>query len=80
MSRTNDTQERRIYKHLQTAGTITTLEAFQLYGITRLAARIHELRERGVEIHTERKSVKNRFGETASIAEYHLVLNQNRTR
>lgn len=39
------TQNTLILSHLKHA-PITSLEAFKLYGITRLASRIHELREK----------------------------------
>lgn len=36
---------------------ITSLEALTMFGCLRLASRIHDLRERGVIIHTERIQV-----------------------
>lgn len=39
-----DTQNRIILKHLQAGKTITSLESFQMWKITRLSARIYELR------------------------------------
>ena len=33
---------------------LTSLEALNLFGCMRLASRIHDLRERGMDIHTER--------------------------
>jgi len=42
-----------IIECLRTGKTITAMEAFQMFGITRLAARIHELRCRGYDIQSE---------------------------
>ena len=58
------TQCEMIKRHLETFGAITTYEAFQEYGITRLSARIWDLRHSdGLIIANERKTAKNRFGE-----------------
>lgn len=43
-----DTQNAQVLKHLRHYGSITTLSAFQRYCITRLPARIPELRKRHV--------------------------------
>lgn len=45
-------QTELVYNHLVRYGSITSIEAFNDYKITRLAARIHTLRERGVQIKT----------------------------
>ena len=39
------TQNEMILHHIKTHGSITTIEAFTLYGITRLSGRIWELRK-----------------------------------
>lgn len=44
------TQTDRIRAHLKAHGTITPMEALMVYKITRLAARIHELRADGLPI------------------------------
>ena len=36
---------------------LTSLEALNLFGCMRLASRIHDLRERGLDIHTEKIKV-----------------------
>lgn len=51
---------------------ITSLRAIEKYGITRLAAVIHELRDDGIEITTDTVPVKNRYGETRYVANYKL--------
>lgn len=45
-------QKALLLKHLQTAGAITSREASALYGIDRVAARVHDLRKLGHEIKT----------------------------
>ncbi len=44
------TQTDRVLKHLRTHGPITPFEALMVYRITRLAARIYELRARGLNV------------------------------
>lgn len=45
------TQKERILDYIQTHGSITTMEAFSNLHITRLAARIEELKRDGHKIH-----------------------------
>ena len=47
------TQVEQIAAHLEKYGSITSIEAFGLYRITRLASCIHVMRDAGVEIETE---------------------------
>lgn len=63
-------QTDQVYNHLINQGWITDREADRMYGIRRLAARIHELRESHV-INTDIKTVPTRSGK-ARIAEYWL--------
>ena len=44
------TQAGQILEHLQKHRSITPLDALNLYGCFRLAARIHELRRHGIDI------------------------------
>ena len=67
------TQCERVKRHLEKFGTITTLEAFSDYGITRLSASIWDLKHKdGLVITEERKAAKNRFNEEVYFAEYRL--------
>ena len=43
-------QNQKILKHLKEHKKITSYEAFEKYRITRLSARIHDLREQGHNI------------------------------
>lgn len=66
------TQAEKILKHLRERGSITSMEAFQLYGITRLSARICDLRRQGVQISNQKQKARNRDGETVSFDRYVL--------
>jgi hypothetical protein len=63
------TQTDRILAHLQAHQSITPIEALELYGCFRLAARISDLREAGHQIETE--TVRGPNGK--HWARYHLV-------
>ena len=67
------TQEQKVLAHLKSHVGITTLTAFEKYGISRLSARIYGLRERGYEIASVPKDVKNRYGEKCHVVEYRLA-------
>ena len=54
----SDAQIQIVLSHLRKA-TITSKEAFSLYDITRLAARIHELRKVGYSIRTKLEKNKH---------------------
>lgn len=62
-------QNDAILNHLRQERRITALEALQLYGSFRLAARIKDLREAGHTIHTERLDI----GQNRTIARYVLI-------
>lgn len=46
-------QTQTVLKHMQRRGSISPMEALISYGITRLAARIYDLRSAGYDIHTD---------------------------
>ena len=60
----------RILNHLEKHSSLTSMEAFQLYGVTRLAARIKELRDAGYDIKTLMFESVNRYGESVRFAKY----------
>ena len=67
------TQKEAILNYIEEHGSITPKQAIYDLGITRLAAYIHDLREEGYNIETERITVKTkRYGKT-SVARYYLV-------
>ena len=65
-------QKDKIFNHLDRFGSITQKDAYELYAITRLGARIYELRELGLVIDTIMEDGKNRFGEKTRYARYIL--------
>ena len=68
-------QTEAIYNHLCEKGSITSMEAFEKYGATRLSAIIFRLRkDYGKDIETRDITIKNRFGENCTFAKY--VLNK----
>nr|DAO90225.1 MAG TPA: helix-turn-helix domain protein [Caudoviricetes sp.] len=62
-------QNQQVEQHLKTYGSITSWEAFELYGITRLSARIYDLRREN-EIMSKPMSTTNRFGNTVNYVKY----------
>ena len=67
----------RILDYLKRHGSITSVEAFQYFGITRLAARIKDLRDRGYLIDTVMLNGVNRYGEDVRFAKYVWKGNDN---
>lgn len=62
-----------ILTHLKVKGSITSLEAFELYGATRLSAIIFELRKKGYDIKTTDGSCIDRYGHKCNFARYTLI-------
>ena len=67
-----ETHHDRILRHLKDYGSITSWEAFENYGITRLSAIIFTMRQVGYIIENERISKKNRYGQTVNFVKYIL--------
>lgn len=65
-----------ILNHLRKYKTITTLEAFELYGITRLPSRIFDLRESGFKIGLIWEHGTNRYGNQVKWGKYFLIKNK----
>lgn len=67
-----------ILKHLEEEGSITSWEAIQNYGATRLSAIIYRLRNKyGLNIITENVSFTDRYGNKADYGKYILVKGDN---
>lgn len=74
------TQKDAILEHLKRNGTITSLEAIDLYGATRLSGIIYILKHKeGYNIITEDKKVHTRWGRMTNVAEYRLLENEIRS-
>lgn len=57
-------------------GSITSLEAMKDLGVSRLASRINELRNEGIEIDDVYLESKNRLGEKVRYKKYFLKDNE----
>lgn len=69
----NDNQTQLIRMHLLEGKSITNKKAFELFGCTRLSARIYDLRHKyGMNIVTIDRVGKTRYGDTCIYAEYRL--------
>lgn len=60
------TQAEMIVEYIDKFGSITSRDAFNDLGVTRLSARIADLKNRGYSIEEVWESSKNRFGATVS--------------
>lgn len=67
-----ETQCDRVIKYIQDFGSISTLEAFNELGCTRLASRICDLSKEGYEFDKNFETKKNRYGEKVSYIRYSL--------
>lgn len=65
-------QDERVLAHLSTRDGITSMEAFYLYGITRLSAVIYRLRKRGYNIAGRDEAATNRYGDIVYFTRYTL--------
>ena len=73
------TQTKLVLQHLNEHGSITSYEAFKLYGVTRLSAKIYELRHKnGYSISSSLETVNTRLGHHATIAVYKLEKERER--
>lgn len=67
------TQNERLLDHLKNNRSVQPLEALQDLGIYRLAARIHDLKQKGHSINKKIVEVSNRYGEVFRVAQYILI-------
>lgn len=66
----DNTQTKAILEHLLSGKAITSIEAIELYGATRLSGIIYYLREQGYQINSSRKVIKTRYGKSVAVAVY----------
>ena len=67
------TNKTLLIKHrLESGKSITSKQAFEDYGVTRLAAIVHNLRKAGMNIITIDREAKDRYDNTVRFAEYRL--------
>lgn len=67
------TQCERILKYMEDFGSISTAQAVNDLGCYRLASRIHDIKRMGIEIVSETKTGKNRYGEKTHYSVYRMV-------
>lgn len=67
------TQCERILKYMDDFGSISSYQAMFDLGVGRLASRIHDLKRMGIEIESETKTGKNRYGEPMHFSVYRRV-------
>ena len=67
------TQNQMILEHMQKYGAITPREAYEMYGVMRLASRISDLRRQGYAIKSTRIKVRTRRGEDTWVSDYTLL-------
>lgn len=73
----NDIHRVLILEHMKKYGSINHYEAEELYGCTRLAARIKDLRNSGEAIETKMVKGKNRYDKDTHYAVYKLAEVEN---
>lgn len=66
-------QNRQLYEHMREHGGVSQMEAYDEYGITRVASRIHEMRVAGIGIVKSMRSGTNRYGRRVTYAVYRLA-------
>ena len=66
-----------VLRHLKEQGSITSMEAIELFGATRLSAIIFNLRKRGHDIETVTKTMTDRYGHNVSYARYVLHVDED---
>ena len=66
------TQDERVLEYMQKHNGITSKEAFEFLGITRLSAKIYNLKKMGYTITDKFEKTKNRYGETTHFKKYML--------
>ena len=69
----NLNQKGQVEYYINRFGSITSLEAFQDLGITRLSAVIYDLKKEGYEIHKIPETSLNRFGRKVSFDRYYFA-------
>lgn len=62
----------RVMQYMRDFGSISTREAFDDLGVTRLFGRIYDLKKQGVPIADSMEKSKNRYGETVTYKRYRI--------
>ena len=67
------TQNMLLLSHLKKGNSITSLQAIRQFGITRLASRICDLRQSGINVQDEWLVEYNRYGQKTRFKKYFLA-------
>ena len=65
-------QNQTVLNHMEKYGSITPRDAYELYGIMRLGARIDNLKHMGHKINSRLEYCENRYGAKVRFARYTL--------
>lgn len=66
-------QKDRVLDYMEQNGGITTQQAFRDLGITRLSARIADLKAAGIRVVGEMIEVEDRYGEKTRVKRYEVA-------
>lgn len=66
------TQKEMVLQYIQDFGSITSLDAFREFGITRLADVVYKLKNDGHDITTTMETSKNRYGKAVHYGRYSI--------
>ena len=61
-----------VMQHFSKFKYISSMQAFELYGITRLSATIYNLRHQGIKIGSVWRTTINRYGKEVRYMDYYL--------
>lgn len=64
------TQCEMIMAYINDFGSITTMDAFNDLGVTRLASRVCDLKKKGITLDRKMETRKNRYGKKVTYARY----------
>lgn len=62
----------RILAVLESGGTLTSLDALEDFGCSRLASRITDLKRKGYPVASRMVTRRNRYGRLCRVAEYYM--------
>ena len=66
------TQTEKVIEYMRDFGSITTFQAFNDLGITRLASRICDIEKSGVKVERQTEIATNRYGDKVHYTRYSL--------
>tara|TARA_R110000803_G_scaffold210829_1_gene284064 strand:+ start:8179 stop:8391 length:213 start_codon:yes stop_codon:yes gene_type:complete len=61
-----------VLEYMQTKGSITSMDAIEMFGATRMSAIIYDIKKKGYNVESPLIPVKNRYGKTVYVSSYSL--------